>query len=98
MLVALSDVQMVDAIFNFIHHEGNEIAENNYRLGNLVASLKDETERTGCTIAVQSLASAHCFMSEAPVDSDCEIRDRQVRYIFGTENDLNELYEAIFGQ
>jgi hypothetical protein len=91
MLVAVSDVQMVDAIFNFIRNEGKMTSQaqsswgaDNYQIGNLIGSLQDE----GYTKVVKSTISQLVFISDV----------KGVRYIFGTKNDLQELYEAFFGE
>jgi hypothetical protein len=91
MLVAVSDVQMVGQIFDFIRKEGKltssaqgSYGADNYQLGNLLASLQDE----GYTKVVRSDISQLVFISDV----------KGVRYIFGDENDLLELYDAIFGE
>lgn len=95
--------QKVEAIFNFIRNEGNQIASaacynsdsDAWQVGNLVASLQQGRVYVVCS----RISNLKFVLTQVLWDSDTGSRLLpKVRYELGDENDLNELYEAIFGE
>jgi hypothetical protein len=94
--------QKVEAIFNFIRNEGNQISfaacynsENDaWQVGNLVAILQNRT-----FVVCSRISNLKFVLTQTSWDSNTGQRTlANVRYELGDENDLDELYEAIFGE